>query len=78
MCVECRIVSPVSDHQLCMAGAGNVTYLDLDRPYHTLVPGYERETRLRKCLAAKNYIMMLCDPISKLVNLHRGSYPTRV
>ena len=78
MCVKCRIVrkkylevvmGPVSDHQLSMAGAWNVAYLDLDGPYLTLVPGYERETRLRKCLAAKNYIMMFADPISKLLNM---------
>ena len=78
MCVKCRIIrkkylevamGPVSDHQLSMAGAWNVAYLDLDGPYQTLVPGYERETRQRKCLASKNWVMMYVDPIAKLSNL---------
>ena len=78
MCVKCRIIrkkylevamGPVSDHQLSMASAWNVAYLDLDGPYQTLVPGYERQTRQRKCLASKNYLMTFGDPIAKLLNL---------
>ena len=77
-CVKCHMyrkryidvaMGPVSDHQLAMTPPFYCAYLDLDGPYTSYVPGFERETRNRKCLATKNYIMTFVCPINKLVNL---------
>ena len=62
-------MGPISKHQLSLCPLFHVAYCDLDGPYTTYVPGYERTTRNRKTLSAKCYIMTFCDPISKSVNL---------
>lgn len=33
------------------------------------VPGYERQTRNRNCLKAKNYLMVFCCCVTKLINI---------
>ena len=77
-CVKCKMIrkkyldcvmGPVSDHQLTISPAFHVTYLDLDGPYFTYVPGHERATRNKKVLSCKNYIMTFVCPVTKLCNL---------
>ena len=77
-CVKCHkvrrkylevVMSPVADHQVAMSPPFYTAFVDIDGPYETYVPGFERQTRNRKCLATKNYILTFCCPISKLVNL---------
>ena len=77
-CVKCRVVrkryidavmGPVSNNQLALYPPFHCAYLDLDGPYECFVPGFERETRNRKVLSKKNYLMTFVCPISKLVNI---------
>ena len=62
-------MGPVSDSQLTIQGPFHNSFLDLDGPYTCFVPGFERETRNRKCLAVKNYLMIFACPITKLLNI---------
>ena len=77
-CVKCHKIrrkylevsfGPVADHQLAMVPAFHTAFVDIDGPYTTYVPGFERNTRNRKSLAAKNYILTFCCPVTKLINL---------
>ena len=62
-------MGPIQDHQLAVCPPFHTAFLDLDGPYTIYVPGFERETRNRKTLATKNYIMTFVCPVSKAVNL---------
>ena len=77
-CSKCKMVrkkyiercfGPVSDHQLTIAPIFHTAYLDLDGPYECFVPGFEKTTRNRKQLSAKNYSMTFACPFAKLLNL---------
>ena len=63
------VMGPVSDHQLTICPPFHAAYIDLDGPYRVYVPGHERETRSRKVIAAKTWILSFACPVSKLVNL---------
>ena len=63
------IMGPVSDHQLAITPPHYVSYVDLDGPYDVFTPGHEKETRTRKVISAKVYIMTFCCPSTKLCNL---------
>ena len=77
-CSKCQIIrkkyiercfGPVSDHQLTIAPMFHTAHLDLDGPYESFVPGFERQTRNRRQLSAKTYSMTFACPYTKLVNL---------
>ena len=63
------IMGPVSDHQLTISPPFYAAFCDLDGPYDIFVPGHERETRGKKVLSAKAYIMSFACPVTKLLNL---------
>ena len=63
------IMGPVSDHQLTISPPFYAAFCDLDGPYDIFVPGHERETRSKKVLSAKAYIMSFACPVTKLLNL---------
>ena len=63
------IMGPVSDHQLTISPPFYAAFCDLDGPYDIFVPGHERETRNKKVLSAKAYIMSFACPVTKLINL---------
>ena len=63
------VMGPVSDHQLTICPPFYAAYIDLDGPYRVYVPGHERETRSRKVMAAKTWILSFACPVSKLINL---------
>ena len=63
------IMGPVSDHQLTLSPPFDAAFCDLDGPYDIFVPGHERETRGKKVLSAKAYIMSFACPVTKLLNL---------
>ena len=62
-------MGPVSQNQLTIAPCFHVAYVDLYGPFWTFVPGYERETRNKKALNARNWIMGFACPMAKLLNL---------
>ena len=77
-CSKCRMIrkkyleaacGPVHDHQLAVCPSFHTAFLDLDGPYEVYVPGFEKNTRNRKTLATKNYLMVFCCPVSKLLNI---------
>ena len=77
-CSKCSIVrkkfldvlmGPVSDHQLTICPPFYAAYCDLDGPYRVYVPGHERETRHRRVVEAKTWILSFACPVSKLINL---------
>lgn len=63
------VMGPVSDCQLTFHGPFHTAFLDLDGPFTCFVPGFERETRHRKTLSVKNYLMVFCCPVYKLLNI---------
>ena len=63
------MMGPVSDHQLTLAPAFYAAFIDLDGPYPVVVPGFERQTRGRKSLSSKVWIMTFACPMTKLCNL---------
>ena len=63
------VMGPVSDHQLTISPPFYAAYCDLDGPYTVYVPGFERETRARKTMSTKTWIMSFACPVTKLVNL---------
>ena len=63
------VMGPVSDHHLTISPPFFAAFCDLDVPYDVFVPGHERETRNKKVLNAKLYIMSFTCPVSRLINL---------
>ena len=77
-CVKCKMIrkkyleafmGPVSEHQLTICPPFYATYMDIDGPYTTYVPGFEKSTRNRQALNSKNWILSFACPVSKLINL---------
>ena len=77
-CVKCSmlrkkylevIMGPISDHQLTLCPAFFIAFCDLDGPYGVLVPGFEKQTRGRKVITSKVWIMTFVCPMTKLINL---------
>ena len=63
------VMGPVSNHQLTLSPPFYAAFCDLDGPYQVYVPGHERETRSRKVVSAKVWIMSFACPVTKLINL---------
>ena len=77
-CAKCKMIrrkylevvmGPVSDHQLTVCPPFYAAFVDLDGPYTVYVPGFEKETRNRKVLSTKTWILSFACPVSKLINL---------
>ena len=62
-------MGPISDSQLSIAPPFWMCQVDLFGPITVVVPGYERETRNRRILEAKCWIMTAVCPTTRLVNL---------
>ena len=62
-------MGPISDHQLTLAPPFWTCQVDLFGPITVTVPGFERETRNRKVLEAKCWVMTAVCPTTRLVNL---------
>ena len=62
-------MGPVSHHQLALVPCFHAAYCDLAGPYCVYVPGHERESRNRKVMTSKCWIMVFVCPTSKLCNL---------
>ena len=60
---------PVSDEQLTIAPPFYNTVLDIWGPCYTFVPGHERETRTKRVISCKVYVMTFVCPVVKLTNL---------
>ena len=62
-------MGPISDSQLTLAPPFWMCQIDLFGPITVVVPGFERETRNRRVLEAKCWIMVVVCPTTRLVNL---------
>ena len=62
-------MGPVNDNQLTISPPFHTAFCDLDGPYNVYVPGFERQTRNRKVLTSKTWIMTFVCPMTKLCNL---------
>ena len=60
---------PVSDEQLVVAPPHWVTMVDIYGPCHIYVPGHAMETRKRKAVQVKCYVLVFLCPTTKHVNL---------
>ena len=60
---------PVSDEQLVIAPPHWVTMVDIYGPCYIYVPGHSMETRKRKALQVKCYVLVFLCPTTKHVNL---------
>ena len=77
-CVRCRMkrkrylempMGPISDHQLRICPPFWACQADMFGPYLVYVPGFERNTRNRKVLEAKCWVMCFVCPVTRLTNL---------
>ena len=77
-CTKCKMLrkkylqafmGPISPHQLTICPAFYTAYMDIDGPYTIYVPGFEKATRNRQALDAKNWILSFACPVTKLVCL---------
>jgi hypothetical protein len=77
-CVRCRMkrkrfiempMGPISDHQLRICPPFWATQADMFGPFQIYVPGFERNTRNRKVLEAKCWVMCFVCPVTRLTNL---------
>ena len=62
-------MGPISGSQLTLAPPFWTCQVDLFGPITVVVPGFERETRNRKVLEAKCWVMAVVCPTTRLVNL---------
>ena len=62
-------MGPVAQEQLMIAPPFYVTMIDLFGPIESYVPGFERNTRNRKVLQSKMYVMVAVCVTTKIVNL---------
>ena len=62
-------MGPTSEHQLTLAPPFWSCQVDLFGPILVKVPGFERETRNRRVLEAKCWIMVAVCPTTRLVNM---------
>ena len=63
------VFGPVSDIQLTIAPPFYNAMLDIWGPCYNFVPGHERETRNKRVISCKAYVMTFVCPVSKLSNL---------
>ena len=77
-CIRCHMkrkkllevpMGPISQDQLVLAPPFHVTMLDLCGPMRAYVPGFERETRNRRAIDYKLYIMVCVCVTTKIINL---------
>ena len=77
-CSECHkirkkyldaVFGNISDNQLTLAPPFYIAHCDIAGPYTVYVPGHERETRNRRELSSKCYLMVFVCPFSKLLNI---------
>ena len=77
-CVRCKMkrrkyleaaMGPISDSQLTLAPPCWMIQVDLFGPMNVFVPGFEKNTRNRKVLEAKCWVMTAVCPTTRLVNL---------
>ena len=77
-CMVCRkkrkkyleaAMGPISDSQLNLAPPCWMVQVDLFGPINVFVPGFEKNTRNRKVLEAKCWVMTVVCPTTRLVNL---------
>ena len=62
-------MGPISDSQLNLAPPCWMVQVDLFGPINVFVPGFEKNTRNRKVLEAKCWVMTVVCPTTRLVNL---------
>ena len=62
-------MGPVSDSQLTLAPPFHSCQVDLFGPITVTVPGFERETRNRRVLEAKCWVMTAVCPATRLINM---------
>ena len=60
---------PISDEQLVIAPPHWITMVDIYGPCYIYVPGHAMETRKRKALQVKCYVLVFLCPTTKHVNL---------
>ena len=77
-CVRCRMkrkrylempMGPISDHQLRVCPPFWATQTDLFGPVQVYVPGFTKNTRNRKVLEAKCWVMVFVCPVTRLTNI---------
>ena len=77
-CIVCKIkrkkhleaaMGPISDSQLTLAPPCWMVQADLFGPISVFVPGFEKNTRNRKVLEAKCWVLTVVCPTTRLVNL---------
>ena len=77
-CVRCRMkrkrylempMGPISDHQLRVCPPFWATQADLFGPVQVYVPGFTKNTRNRKVLEAKCWVMVFVCPVTRLTNI---------
>ena len=77
-CILCKLkrkrflqveMGPISDSQLTLAPPFWMCQVDLFGPITVVVPGFERETRNRRVLEAKCWVMVAVCPTTRLVNM---------
>ena len=62
-------MGPISDHQLCVCPPFWATQADLFGPVQVYVPGFTKNTRNRKVLEAKCWVLVFVCPVTRLTNL---------
>ena len=62
-------MGPISQDQLVLAPPFYITMVDLFGPVESYASGFERNTRSRKMLESKMYIMVSVCVTTKIVNL---------
>jgi len=77
-CIRCNMrrkryieakMGGIKQEQLIVAPPFWACQIDIFGPYQTYVPGFERQTRNRRILECKNWILAIDCPTSRLVNL---------
>ena len=77
-CIRCRMkrkkylevpMGPISDHQLRVCPPFWATQADIFGPIQVYVPGFEKNTRNRKVLQAKCWVMVFVCPVTRLTNI---------
>ena len=77
-CIVCKMkrkrfleveMGPVSDSQLTLSPPFWMCQVDLFGPITVVVPGFERETRNRRVLEAKSWVMTVVCATTRLVNM---------
>ena len=67
-CIEMPM-GPISDHQLRICPPFWATIADIFGPVGVYVPGFEKNTRNRKVLEAKCWVLVFVCPVSRNCNI---------